>query len=253
VKKFTVFLCAMLLVFLAVPAALAGIITYDDAYYWGFVEADWLTSAGAGDGGGQDDSDTTPFDVSVSVQFPSFAVVAESSIPDNANLYSEAQTRTSYGDPGAFSITVAEAQFFFTASTPAIRVMFDYGLGVEVEGFSNDASAHAYAALWLRLEETGGSPLFEGTDLEVGISGIDSGSDSDTGSFDELFSVTSGKEYWLALSTGEVATEVSDDATAYAYAEVTNFRVEAVPIPSSLLLLGSGLIGLVGLRKKLKK
>jgi hypothetical protein len=58
---------------------------------------------------------------------------------------------------------------------------------------------------------------------------------------------------FIAPSDASFLTVRTDPSVADGYAFVDNFSLDPVPIPGAVWLLGSGLIGLVGLRKKLKK
>jgi len=251
--------------FFSVKAGNAAPVAYDDSWYeaWAYVEygydGDWSEDAWAGEYG-----DSVPATGEVLIRSSSIYGHGLAYIDDGLNFYASAEAQNSLSDPNSYvyseAYTIGYLQF--TATTPGLHVSFNYKLDAVAETFDDEgAYAYSYSDAYFSLRDDGSGYLAEeywyaDTDNALNETHI-------SGSFDEYFALTEGNDYELCFSlspyrldNGEwddwpmLEAYVEGNAYAYAYSDFSNVKIEAVPLPSAVLLLGSGLIGLVVLRRK---
>jgi hypothetical protein len=115
--------------------------------------------------------------------------------------------------------------------------------------FSDTVVAHSFDLTDYFIEQRSGSPY-----SETGLYSINGGAwedfhSADTSSGNGLFTLALNKQLDSIAFTalGDIAGSQDHEFS------VAGAEVSAVPIPSAILLLGSGLIGLAGIRKKFKR
>ena len=120
----------------------------------------------------------------------------------------------------------------------------------------------AVSADWYMFEdmetEIAGDEAYVNAYVSVQIRNIDGYAvDGTQGAREQVYQRVYDGDPWFYQDTGTLTHEVTLTAGTY-YALITAFhdmqmtRQPAVPLPGALWLLGSGLVGVVGLRKKMK-
>jgi len=148
-----------------------------------------------------------------------------------------------------------EAVYNFTAAFSAIRIQYDYALNAMAQGMRGcgNADVERHSSLY---DVTDGFYLWSDSST-VSAFGYN-GSPGDPANFEEnaqsdavdkIVTLLYGHEYELCL--GISASGFANQAICYGSAEMNNIRLDAVPIPPTVLMLGSGLAGLLGWRRKL--
>jgi len=169
------------------------------------------------------------------------------SVSASSSGYNDVNTDVKGGDGRA------NADLTFDLNYPKVRIKFNYGIVTYAD--SDDTwSAAAYSRGNLKV--TISSPHILGYAWQFQLN---SGpNESQTGSVDEIVDLggPTGSGYMLSFSIDELSTaQLYPNATyasASAHVWINNIEVEALPLPSTLLLLGSGLLGLLGVRKKFR-
>lgn len=194
--------------------------------------------------------------VAGSVDYYSFfgptQAVAEA--PDSSHF--SASSFSVSGDANSF----LHATFGFTSTFPAIRIQYDVILSawaaiIEFGFPSSFASAEAEINSFLR-DTTAGLTIWS-DDQIVSASAVGNEPPfvfgNNPGSIDVILALTPGHEYELFLSCSSKAYGESGIifySEGSGSAELTNILVDAVPIPSTILLFSTGLIGLWEFRKR---
>ena len=199
--------------------------------------------------------------VSAEVDFTrtDYSAFASASTPDGINFYTSTEALNNLSDPQIHvsSSAYMETYLYFTATAPFLHVSFDYFLDADLDvsgsGSGSGAEAWAYPSIYLSLvDDTTGDSVYEWGE-EIDDAELDTGSYSysitDSFNDNDYFDVTPDKEYYLYLNLSS-GCAVDGYADAFNSANLTNLQIEAVPLPSAVLLLGSGLICLVALRRK---
>jgi hypothetical protein len=152
------------------------------------------------------------------------------------------------------------------------------GVNVSYQSLNNDGSTGVgHALLWTGYADLNkvaisaiGDGILKITLTGAGTSGLVTLNSFQVGAYQsnltaDVLKVLYGgnvKDYGPLLVSGSTALTFSPGVTAHSIdielgknwdIGVNNIHYTAAPLPASLLLLGSGLIGLVGFRKKLKK
>lgn len=162
-------------------------------------------------------------------------------IPNNSKLYADAR--------GVFdgqAVASAQSTYDFTASFPQIRISFDYEISA-ISNYGMTGSAYAGGQIFCSLYDTTWSRMIFQFSDGVDVEGNNNGSTA-AGQITRLTSLIEGHDYELILGIPSVYMRESF-ASASAYAWLDNIDLEAVPLPGTLLLLGSGLLGLAGWRR----
>ncbi|RPJ07361.1 MAG: hypothetical protein EHM37_18060 [Deltaproteobacteria bacterium] len=111
-----------------------------------------------------------------------------------------------------------------------------------IEKFTADVSPTLYKATLTDLSFTLGLPDFQKLSLSVNKGSTVLGYTIGPGSF--FFDVVLGESYFLNIFA---KAGIPDDFG------LLNVKIEAVPVPPAVLLLGSGLLGLVMMRRRSRK
>ena len=223
-------------------------ITYNSEEYIGGIFGEWDAGANLGLLDVTDILPAPPVDVSVHTQ----EVNAWGQIPDSSTIGGGADGIASGSDDYVLIDAGAGMELNFTATFPAIRISFDYALDVAGQGNSLGSETTAAAAVGMFLDDSSGISFNYVNEFFVDFSGIDTDSILDSGNFDETIFLTMGADYDLELFAAGFI-DLFDNASGHGYAEIMNLNIEAVPVPPTLLLLGSGLIVLVSFKRKSQK
>jgi hypothetical protein len=135
-----------------------------------------------------------------------------------------------------------ETTLRFIATFPSISIGYDYDYASSEHARSGDYASSS-VDIQARLNDltTGDDIWSEG----YGANGTGKGS----ASISETLNLTSEHEYELFFSIfSKTTTSYSVTSYAISSGEISNLQIEAVPIPSTLLLLCSGILGLSGMR-----
>ena len=169
-------------------------------------------------------------------------------------LYAEANAAQpgTYGLEGyASAISDTGAFLEFTANFPQIRVQFDYNLMADADWEYGTRYSKAEVGSYLlditenyKVWEINFTIVMDGTPLPEPIR---------YGTVDELLDLANGHYYRLYLAVWEVNAYVEGEVTAYASATIENIQVDGVPLPSTLLLLGAGLLTLAAYERRNRK
>ena len=226
-------------------SAVAIPIEYSYSYYTAY--------AAAYNNGSVDEEDLTGNSpVKASGSLPPVVTVAGWDDPVNVSAsssgYNDVNMDTKGGDGRA------NADLLFDLNYPKVRIKFDYG----IETFaSTDEPSWGYGAYSRgNLKVAILSPHIIGNAWEFRLNF--GPNESQTGSVDEIVDLggPTGSGYMLSFSIDELSTAQLYPNATYASASaqvwINNIQVEALPLPSTLLLLGSGLLGLLGVRKKFR-
>lgn len=185
----------------------------------------------------------------VSVGDPSFA--AEASALDSSKFSAFVLGAISF-PMDAF----LQATFRFTATFPAIRIQYNYDLGATAS-YGMGGVSRATAEINSYLKDTT-SALETWSDKQVAealaIQGREDNiyEDENKGFIDKVLALTLGHDYELFLScSADAGNFFNDYGTATAM--MNNIQVNSVPLPPGFVLLSSGLLGILGYRKKLKR
>jgi len=221
----------------------------------------WYTAHAETDGGISEQTYPYFFPLLVdSTDYYSFfgPTVAHAEAPDSSHFYASSYSVSD--SPSSF----LQATFQFTSTFPAIRIQYDFNLSayavLNTFGLPEFSTASGEGAINSFLMDTTTGLTIWRDDQIVTVSVFGPGPPFDenggnSGSTDEILALTLGHEYELFLSCSSKALGSSGiiwETTGYGSAELNNIRVDAVPIPSTLLLLSTGLVGLLGFRRRLK-
>jgi hypothetical protein len=178
---------------------------------------------------------TSPGPVSANASVPNASAAAGAS-GDTQLTGLCASASASSTDAYAYSYMVAT--FEFEATFPQIRISYDY----EVKLTATGDEVIAYGGFYVYLEDwsAGGAPFVHVLE------------ENGKGRLNELIDLSSGHEYYLWLGTDLLRAEIYDNDGTWASASVslTNIDIQAVPLPASLLLVGSGLLALWARKRK---
>lgn len=150
---------------------------------------------------------------------------------DSDGLFSYSSVYQSPGSPSAWAASYRTAEFS-VQGTGLVVFMVGYEIGTSIAGGPSVSEARASSVLWIQLRDDPDNP--------------NAYSNSQVSVYQSL-----GKENQKKSGTIAAALFFNNGQTGYlkvggsseAYAEV-------VPIPSSLLLLAPGLLGLIGIRRR---
>ena len=166
----------------------------------------------------------------------------------------------------AFNWTDVTYDFTATSSSVPLHVSFDYTMSVGANAYESEHSsatdATALAEIYFDIYNAGWTNVYSFYRSVSAYAEIDThesinnptDSDSDSNTFDEIIylTTTSGNQIHLNFWTNQ-ELEAWIDGNANASLTLSNINVEMVPIPGAIWLLSSGLIGIVGIRRKFKK
>jgi len=254
--------------FFSVKTGNAASVIFDDIWYeaWAHVaheNEEW----GDDETWGGEEKDSAPATGEVLIRSSSIYGHGLASTDDGLNFSAEAKSINTLSDPDSYvdSSSYVEGHLYFTATTPGLHVSFNYNVEVSAQTY-DDENAYAYSrsGAYFSLYDNGSASYLadEYWGLEAEVENTLNFSDSPdpiSGSFDEYFTLTEDNDYelflglspyWLDDDWPMLEAYVEGNAYAYAYSDLSNVVIDAVPIPSAVLLLGSGLIGLVALRRK---
>jgi hypothetical protein len=177
----------------------------------------------------------------------SLGFLLKASAPDTANFSANYGVYADWGGQGAS----VGAVYNFTATFLAIRIQYDYDLNAEAHGGISLAAASAGIASSL-YDSTAGIYIWtdnQGVFATEQMSNTWIPSDSKTGTMDQILMLTFGNNYELTLS-GFVSGVPGISGGSSASMQMQNIQIDAVPLPSALLLLGSGLLRLANYRRR---
>ena len=138
-----------------------------------------------------------------------------------------------------------------------LRIKFDYFLEAKVNGSITEQGENGYAKITFHpvfYDVTAGGLFlwdFEDSlalDHSVGGEIID----YSFGSINEVINLTPGHKYVLDLYPFWAEALTWEGQESWAYGQITGVDLQIVPLPSTLLLASSGLLGLLALRRKRK-
>jgi hypothetical protein len=139
-----------------------------------------------------------------------------------------------------------EATYKFTSTFPGIRIQYSYifnaHTGLEFSQATGNVNSHL-KDLTSGLTIWSDNPMVE-VNTGEGV--------TQSNSIDKVLSLVLGHDYELFLSCGTSGSAVFF-SHGYAKAVIENISVTVVPIPSGFILLSSGLVGLLGFRKRFKR
>jgi hypothetical protein len=160
-------------------------------------------------------------------------------------LLAETSAQGDEGDNTAYSESSMNYWASFTADFPAVKLYFDYDYRISGSGEIYTTGVIVYT--YLRDVDTGSFVWEDYYDFYYGDE-----TTVYTGTINEEIILISGHQYELGLELYNQAYAYLDGESALAFAEITNLSLDAVPLPSTLLLLGTGLLGLgaLGWRRK---
>jgi len=259
-KRFCLISLLLISVFFlfSVKTGNAALVDFDDRYYYADAWTEYDDSADNwGSTYAYDEQTSPPVSAEASFTRTDYSGYGLAYTNDGLNFYAGAEARNDLSDSSSYVYSSAyiEGYLYFTATTPALHVSFDYNVNVSAQTYGSDAYAYSYSDAKFTLYDYGSGS--GGTYLADEYWWLDAGADplapSDSiidGFFEGYFALTEGNYYELCLSPWDLKAEVYGNAHAYASSDFSNVKIEAVPLPSAVLLLGSGLIGLVALRRK---
>jgi hypothetical protein len=181
--------------------------------------------------------------------------------PSSDSLYASALSnyQGSGGTSASASMIAWKDQITISADLPQLHIHFEYYLYVKVDdtGSGSTNAGHAEASLHPTVVDY--SPGSYGLvvwdlpdsltlDNSTGTEIINTTSDT----IDEVISLIPGHKYAISFSPFEVKAWAYDGQEAWAYGAITDIDLQLVPLPSTLLLASSGLLGLLALRRKRK-
>ncbi len=132
------------------------------------------------------------------------------------------------------------SEFTFTATFPQIKISYDYSVSLTAP--PGDLNS-AYGGINVYLHESGGG--------DIPVQYLD-GNGSGTINIDPI-NLTSGHVYVLHFGILPLGAELEEGLNASATVTLSDIQVESVqvvPLPPSLFLVGAGLLGLWGLRRR---
>jgi hypothetical protein len=150
---------------------------------------------------------------------------------------------------------VVQATYKFTSTFPAISIQYDYILRASASAFYLVGSGQADLNSYL-MDTTTGNKIWS-DDQIVKASAFGYGEEwvwddeNNSGSTSKILALTLGHDYELFFSCSSQASGVSMyGGSGGGSAEMRNIQVEAVPIPSTLMLFSTGLLGLLQFQKR---
>ncbi len=177
----------------------------------------------------------TTIDHSASVTNAS-ATAGASDSTNLTNLYATASATA----PDAYAYSSMWAEFTFTATFPQIKISYDYS--VSLTASPGDLNS-AYGGINVCLLDKGG--------VDIPVQYLD---ETGSGTLDiDPINLITGNVYVLHFGTLPLEAVLGEGLNASATVTLSDIQVEsvqAVPLPPSLFLLGAGLLGLWGLRRR---
>ncbi len=159
---------------------------------------------------------------------------AGASAPDTSHL--SANSSADMGIANSF----LKATFNFINNFPAIRIQYDYAISANSPGTSFcEASINSF------LMDMTSSLSIWGDNQQVRAEPFNT--DEKSGSIDIVLFLILGHEYELFLSCETDGNAVNRCAAS---ADMESIQITGVPLPSGVVLISSGLVGLLGFRKR---
>jgi hypothetical protein len=155
------------------------------------------------------------------------------------------------------------ASLIFTATFPQISISYTYNIQMTVEpGDEGSASAEVGLSSILINKTTSETiwsydryyynydGVYYSFDLEGNQVAVTEEEVNGLETVNYLTTLTKDEEYELYFNVSALYIYVSYDGEASSEISLTNINIQAVPLPPSLFLVGAGLLGLWGLRRR---
>jgi hypothetical protein len=192
-------------------------------------------------------SGTPPVEASIS--YPSATPLLTAYFKADRYALSATASAKNSGENNSSAWAYGTTTLFFTAnSTAPGMITSNYSISIAA---ADPTAENAYAYVMLRYRLYSGTNEIYSNDINK-----DTWRDGDINIVDGFFNSGSidfvqDTEYKLQISIWRCNADYYEgtDYSAYASVNINNIRVNAVPLPSSLLFLGSGLLPLVGWRR----
>jgi hypothetical protein len=223
-------------------SAMASPISYSSIKYEAYA---WVDNNGVQDDETQDAA-SPPVSASVS-QTP---ITSSAGWDNNEVVHASSSGNVSGVGSHGGGESHANATFLFTPDFPKMEITFDYGIETSASKNGSWTSGSVNAEVTLKVNITDIGALSPDWEFEFHLGS----NDSQTGSIEKIVDLSApGSGYRMFFSVWErTGAILSGDATEAAFEArgwMENIQVEAVPLPSTLMLFGSGLLGILGIRK----